>query len=94
MTREEFEIKAHQFIDELSYKIDELSLKADSFSAEVKAEIQEKIKNLKEEREELKTKMNDFNNDADVSWDEAKADFADALDSIKTGFSKLGKIFD
>ena len=85
MTREEFEIKAHQFIDELSYKIDELSLKA---------EVQEKIKALKEEREELKTKMNDFNNDADVSWDEAKADFADALDSIKTGFSKLGKIFD
>ena len=94
MTKEEFERKAHQAIDDFSNKIDELNQKSKDLSADLKQEYDEKIARLHQERDELRTRMDNFNADAQVTWDDAKDDFAHALENLKSGFRKLTGLFD
>lgn len=94
MNKEDFKVKANEVLNDFTARIEELSRKSEDLSNDLKVEFDEKLQQLKQEKEHFKAKMEDMNREAGPAWDDAKVDFSHALDNFKSGFRKLISIFD
>lgn len=94
MDRENFKNKAKENIDELFAKIDELEARKDKAIGDVKTGYEEKLAELKAQKEELVSKYNQLVDSSEENWEEVKETFQSATDSFKEGFSKIASLFD
>jgi phage shock protein A len=93
MDKNKFKEEAKQSIDLLFAKIDELESKKDKAEASVKADIENKISELKKKKDDLQARYRSLKDTSDEKWEQAKNAFDSSMDSFKEGISKLTGIF-
>jgi len=97
MRKEEFKQKTNEVLNELADYISKLEDKADDIAEDAKEEYREQLENLKEIKENLSTKLDEFERVADGKWDVVKESagnfFASVADSWKENFGKVAETF-
>lgn len=93
MNKEEIKSELKGQLDKLFTKIDELEVKKDEATGEAKALYAEKLQDLKDTKEDLKTKYDSLLEASEEKWEEIKDSLSDSMESFKEGFSKLGNLF-
>lgn len=97
MKKDEFKQRAYQILDELAAYIDKLDQKADEIADDAKQEYREQLDNLKGIRDNLASKLKEYEAKADCKWDVIRdsADdfFSTVADSWKENFEKVAQAF-
>ncbi|MGI6074224.1 MAG: hypothetical protein ACOYEA_06260 [Fermentimonas sp.] len=97
MKKDEFIQRTHELIDELSEHIDNLEIKANEIKEDAKVEYAEQIENLKDLRDKLSSKLEEYECIADTKWDIIKESagnfFEDVAKSWKENFSNVSEAF-
>lgn len=97
MKKEEFKQKAHNVLDELVDYIDKLEAKAGEIADDAKEEYQDQLFRLKEIRENLSSKLDEYDNIADSKWDVVKESaasfFTSVSDAWKENYAKVSDAF-
>jgi len=97
MKKEEFKQKTHEVLNELSDYISKLEDKAEDIAEDAKEEYREQLENLRGVKENLSSKLDEFENVADGKWDVVKESagsfFASVADSWKENFGKVAESF-
>ena len=97
MKKEEFKQKTLEVLDELSEHISKLEDKAGDIAEDAREEYRNQLANLKEIKENLSTKLDEFENVADGKWDvvkeRASSFFTSVAGSWKENFGKVADAF-
>jgi hypothetical protein len=97
MKKEEFKQKAHDVLDELVEYIAKLENKAGEIAEDAKEEYREQLDNLKGIRDNLSTKLEEYESIADSKWDVIKESagsfFASVGESWKENYTKVAEAF-
>lgn len=89
MNKTEYKIHAEDLINDISNRIDELQQRGYGKENRFQSEFDEKLKHLKELRNELRAQLEEFDSIPESRWEEAKEKFKNGIDFLKQGFSKL-----
>lgn len=89
--KESFIQKAEGLITEIGSKIQELEDRAVDAATEVRADIDEKVKDLKISREELRSKVNRIKKDTGEHWKEIRRWFVKKSKSVKEYITSIGQ---
>jgi hypothetical protein len=92
MERENFKIEAKKSIDVIFKKIEDLEATKDGIKESVKAKYDEKLSELKHQKNDLQAKHDELAVASDDKWEEVKTAFSSAKNSFKEGFSKIGSL--
>lgn len=92
MNKEEYKIYIRDVVQDITNRIDELRQRSNGVSEKVKAEFEEKVHDLIKMRDDLLRKLEGFDALPENKWEEAKTDFATAIDFLRQGFQKLFSI--
>jgi hypothetical protein len=97
MKKEEFKQKTRDVLKELADYISKLEDKAGEIADEAKVEYRERLENLKEIRNNLSAKLEEYELAADSKWDVVKESavnfFASVSDAWKENFGKVADAF-
>lgn len=97
MRKEEFKQNMHDLIDQLVCKIDELEAKAGEIADDAREEYQARLATLHELKDNMSSKLGDFENVADSKWDVVKDSasnfFAAISDAWKENYSRVSRAF-
>lgn len=97
MKKEEFKQKAHGVLDELIEYIDKLEKKADEIADDAKEEYYQQLDNLRGVRDNLSTKLDEYEKIADTKWDIVKVSASDFFSQVsiawKENYSKVAEAF-
>jgi uncharacterized protein Yka (UPF0111/DUF47 family) len=97
MRKEEFKQKTYQVIDELAETISKLEARAGEIAEDAKEEYKEQLDRLRELRDSLSAKMEEYDKIADGKWDVVKESagnfFATVADAWKENFGKVTDAF-
>ncbi len=78
-TKDEFQAAAQARMDDLDRQIDEMEAKASNVSADARAQYDETVANLREERRQMGEKWDAFTNATEDNWQDLKGDIASGL---------------
>lgn len=97
MKKEEFKQKTHDLLDELADFISKLDDKASEIADDAKEEYREHLETLKEIRNDLSSKLDEYEKVADTKWDVVKESagsfFASVTEAWKENFGKVSDSF-
>ncbi|MBK5195040.1 MAG: hypothetical protein JJE08_03260 [Proteiniphilum sp.] len=97
MKKEEFKQKTNEVLNELADYISKLEDKAGDIAEDAKEEYREQLENLKGVKENLSSKLDEFESVADGKWDVVKESagnfFASVAGSWKENFGKVAESF-
>jgi len=97
MGKEEFKQKTYDLLNELGDYITKLEDRAGDIADEAKEEYYERLKSLKEIRDNLSAKLEEYEQVADSKWDVVKEStgnfFASVGDAWKENFGKVADAF-
>jgi len=97
MKKEEFKQKTRDILDELTAYITNLEDKAGEITDDAREEYQKRLDNLKDIRDNLSAKLDEYENMADSKWDVVKESasnfFASVAESWKENFGKVTDAF-
>ncbi len=97
MKREEFKQKTGQVIEELAEAISRLESKVGEMADDAKVEYKEQLDKLRELRDSLSTKLQDYDQMTDGKWDVVKESaigfFSSVADAWKEQFGKVKDAF-
>lgn len=97
MKKEEFKQKAYDVLDQLVEHIDNLEQKAGEIADDAKEEYKEQLEKLKDIRDNLSSKLDEYEDIADTKWDVVKESaghfFAAVGDAWKEDFGKIVSAF-
>lgn len=97
MKKEEFKQKTHNVLDELADYISKLEEKAGDVAEDAKEEYRERLESLKEMKENLSSKIAEYEDIAETKWDivkESAGNFFSAVsDAWKDNYSKVAEAF-
>ncbi len=97
MRKEEFKQKTYQVIDELAETISKLEARAGEIAEDAKEEYKEQLDRLRELRDSLSAKMEEYDKITDGKWDVVKESagnfFATVADAWKENFGKVTDAF-
>ena len=97
MKKEEFKQKTRDILDELTAYISKLEDKAGEITDDAREEYQKRLDNLKDIRDNLSAKLDEYENMADSKWDVVKESasnfFASVAESWKENFGKVTDAF-
>lgn len=97
MKREEFKKKTHKVLDDLVEYIDRLEQKADEIADDAKEEYREQLENLKGIRDNLSSKLDEYEIIADNKWDVIKDSAGKFFDTVseswKENFADISEAF-
>jgi len=97
MKKEEFKQKRRDILDELTAYISKLEDKAGEITDDAREEYQKRLDNLKDIRDNLSAKLDEYENMADSKWDVVKESagnfFASVAESWKENFGKVTDAF-
>ena len=97
MKKDEFKQKTHDVLNELADYISKLEDKAGEIAEEAKEEYRERLENLKEIKNNLSVKLEEYEQIADSKWDVVKESainfFASVADAWKENFGKVTDAF-
>ena len=97
MEKSEFKQKTRQLIDDLAAYIDKLDQKADEIADDAKQEYREQLDNLKWIRDNLSSKLAEYEKVADGKWEvireSASNFFASVADAWKENYEKVADAF-
>ncbi|SFL25136.1 hypothetical protein SAMN05216357_11659 [Porphyromonadaceae bacterium KH3CP3RA] len=97
MKKEEFKQKTYDVLNELADYITKLEDKAGEIAEDAKEEYRERLKNLKEIKNNLSAKLEEYEQVADSKWDVVKDSavnfFASVADAWKENFGKVADAF-
>lgn len=97
MKKAEFKQKAHDVLDELIEYIDKLESKAEEIADDAKEEYSQQLNNLKEIRDNLSGKLDEYEKVADTKWDVVKNSatefFANVSEVWKESYTKIANTF-
>ncbi len=97
MKKEEFKQKTRDILDELTAYISKLEDKASEITDDAREEYQKRLDNLKDIRDNLSVKLDEYENMADSKWDVIKESagnfFASVGESWKENFGKVTDAF-
>ncbi len=97
MKKEDFKKKTRELLDELAEHIEKLEQKAGEIAEDAKEQYHEQLEKLKEIRDNLAAKLNEYNNLTDSKWDVLKESagnfFEDVSKSWKENFSNASEAF-
>lgn len=82
MRKEEFKQKMHQIVDELAARIDKLEQRADEIADDAKQEYREQLDNLKGIRDNLSSKLEEYESIADSKWEVVRESAGDFFTSV------------
>lgn len=82
MRKEEFKQKMHQIVDELAARIDKLEQRADEIADDAKQEYREQLDNLKGIRDNLSSKLEEYESIADSKWEVIRESAGDFFTSV------------
>jgi|SRR5690554_827859 ElaB/YqjD/DUF883 family membrane-anchored ribosome-binding protein len=82
MRKEEFKQKMHQIVDELAVRIDKLEQRADEIADDAKQEYREQLDNLKGIRDNLSSKLEEYESIADSKWEVIRESAGDFFTSV------------
>lgn len=97
MKKEEFKQKTLDVVNELADYITKLEEKAGEIAEDAKEEYQERLENLKEIKNNLSAKLEEYEQVADSKWDIVKESatnfFASVADAWKENYGKVADSF-
>ncbi|MDD5345263.1 MAG: hypothetical protein PHY68_00830 [Proteiniphilum sp.] len=97
MKKEEFKQKTHQVIDELAETISNLESRAGQIAEDAKEEYKEQLDKLRELRDSLSAKLEEYDKMTDGKWDLVKESagnfFASVAEAWKENFGKVSDAF-
>ncbi|HOO95623.1 MAG TPA: hypothetical protein PLH60_10805 [Proteiniphilum sp.] len=97
MKKEEFKQKTHQVIDELAETISRLEARAGEIADDAKEEYKEQLEKLRELRDSLSAKLDEYDMMADGKWDVVKESagnfFASVAEAWKENYGKVADAF-
>ncbi|RNC65728.1 hypothetical protein [Proteiniphilum sp. X52] len=97
MKKEEFKQKTYDVLNELADYITKLEDKAGEIAEDAKEEYQARLENLKEIKNNLSAKLEEYEQVADSKWDVVKDSaisfFASVADAWKENFGKVAEAF-
>lgn len=97
MKKEEFKQKTRDVLDELADYITKLEDKAGEIAEDAKEEYRDRLENLKEIKNNLALKLEEYEQIADSKWDVVKESagsfFATVADAWKENFGKVAEAF-
>ncbi len=97
MKKDEFKEKAYQVLNELAAYIEKLEHKAHEIADDAKEEYREQLDNLKGIRDNLASKLQEYENVADGKWEvirESASDFFSTVsESWKENYEKVTDAF-
>lgn len=97
MKKEEFKQKAHGVLDELVEYIDKLEKKADEIADDAKEEYYQQLDNLRGVRDNLSTKLDEYEKIADTKWDVVRASASEFFTNVslawRDSYSKVADAF-
>lgn len=97
MRKEEFKRKTRDVLNELAEYIDRLESKAGEIAEDAKEEYQEQLLKLKDIRENLSNKLDEYEKIADTKWDVVKESagnfFSSVGDAWKENYAKVSEAF-
>ena len=97
MEKEEFKQKINGIIDELADRINELETKADTIKDNAKEEYAKQLDNLKELKDKLSTKMDEYETLGEGKWEVVKNSASEFLGAVSTawkeGYAKVADAF-
>lgn len=97
MKKEEFKQKTRDVLDELVEYIDKLEKKADEIAEDAKEEYYQQLDNLKGVRDNLSSKLDEYEKIADTKWDVVKEGaanfFAAVSEAWVENYSKVAEAF-
>lgn len=97
MKKEEFKQKTHKVLDDLVDHIEKLELKADEIADDAKEEYHKQLDNLKGIRDNLSSKLEEYEAIADSKWDIIKDSagkfFETVSESWKDNFATVSEAF-
>ncbi len=97
MKKEEFKQKTHDVLNELADYIAKLEDKAGEIAEEAKEEYRERLENLKEIKNNLAAKLEEYEQVADSKWDvirESAVNFCNTVgEAWKENFGKVADAF-
>ena len=97
MKKEEFKQRTHQVIDELAETISNLEARAGEIAEEAREEYREQLDKLRELREKLSAKLDEYDKLADGKWDVVKESagsfFSAVAEAWKGNVAKVSEAF-
>jgi len=97
MKKEEFKQKTRDVLDELADYITKLENKAGEIAEDAKEEYRDRLENLKEIKNNLASKLEEYEQIADSKWDVVKESagsfFTTVADAWKENFGKVAEAF-
>lgn len=97
MKKEEFKQKTHQVIDELAETISRLEARAGEIAEDAKEEYKEQLEKLRELRNSLSEKLEEYDLMADSKWDVVKESagnfFGSVTEAWKENYGKVSEAF-
>lgn len=97
MKKEEFRQKTLSVIDELAETISKLEAKAGEIADDAKGEYREQLENLRNLRDNLSSKLDEYDKIADSKWDVMKESagsfFASVAEAWKENYSRVADVF-
>lgn len=97
MKSDDFKQKTHKVLDELAEHIERLEQKAGEIAEDAKVEYYEQLEYLKNTRDRLSSKLNEYEIIADDKWDVIKESaanfFGTVSESWKENFANLSEAF-
>ena len=83
--------QVENILSELGKKIDQLIVETKGAKDEVRVEVEKKIKVLKKKKEKLEADFNEYKDNNEDKWKEAKNHLISALDELKMAVGTLLK---
>lgn len=83
MTRQEFKEKAKESIDELTSQVNRIEHKAQEISGEAQAEIQKKLKTLREQKDTLIGQYEQLQQATEENWENLQNAFTKGVRAFK-----------
>ncbi len=97
MKKEEFKQKTNEVIDELAEAISKLEARAGEIAGDARKDYEEQLQKLRELRESLSSKLEEYDQVANSKWDVVKESagnfFASVADAWKENFGKVSEAF-
>lgn len=97
MKKDDFKQRTHKILDELVEHIEKLEQKVDDIAEDAKEEYSEQLEKLKGIRDNLSTKLDEYEKIADSKWDIVKERagnfFEDISKSWKDNFTNVSDVF-
>lgn len=91
--KEEYIDKMANELKEWSAKIDELESKVSTAKADVKTTYEQRIRELKDKRDALSSKLHDLRDSSGEAWESFKAGVDNAWEDLKGAFSDAREKF-